>query len=95
MEQPRVLLWTNMNVNGTWPARKSCDVMVIFKVRKQAQIRNRYNQASHLTQDTRSESDKNTKKHHIQESQEVSPFPAVDHKAAMNRQDSVTDTMHK
>ena len=28
----------------------------------------------------------NTKKHHIQESQEVSPFPAGDHKAAMNRQ---------
>ena len=28
-------------------------------------------------------------------SQEVSPFPAGDHKAAMNRQDSMTDTKHK
>ena len=28
------------------------------------------------------ESDKNTRKHHIQESQEVSPFAAGDHKAA-------------
>ena len=33
----------------------------------------------------------NTSKHYIQESQEVSPFPAGDHKAAMNRQDSMTD----
>ena len=29
---------------------------------------------------------------HTQESQEVSPFPAGDHKAAINRQDSMTDT---
>ena len=28
----------------------------------------------------------NTRKYRIQESQEVSPFPAGDHKAAMNRQ---------
>ena len=41
------------------------------------------------------ESDKNTRKHHIQESQEVSHFPAGDHKAAMNRQGSMTDTKHK
>ena len=32
------------------------------------------------------ESDKNTSKHHTQERQEVSPFPAFDHKAARNRQ---------
>ena len=30
------------------------------------------------------------RKHHIQESQEVSPFPEGDHKAATNRQDSLT-----
>ena len=48
---------------------------------------NRYNQVPHLTQDTIWENDKNTRKHHIQESQVVSPFPAVDHKAARNRQD--------
>ena len=38
---------------------------------------------------------KNARKHHTQESQEVSPFPAGDHKAAMNRQDSMTDMKHK
>ena len=73
-------------------------------VSKKAKIRNRYNQVPHLTQDTTWESDKNTRKHHLQESQEVSPFPAVDHKAAMNRQESMrnmnrqermTNTKHK
>ena len=28
-------------------------------------------------------------------SKEISPFPALDHKAAMNRQDSMTDTKYK
>ena len=41
------------------------------------------------------ESDKNTRKRHIQESQEVSLFPAGNHKAAMNRHYSMTDTKHK
>ena len=36
-----------------------------------------------------------TRKHHIQEGQEVSPFPAGDHKTARNRQDSMTKTKHK
>ena len=36
---------------------------------KEAKIRNRYNQIPHLTQDTTWESDKNTIKHNIQESQ--------------------------
>ena len=57
-------------------------IACIQKVRKKTKIRNRYNQVPHLTQDTVRESDKNTRKHHIQESQEVSPFPAGDHKAA-------------
>ena len=35
------------------------------------------------------ECDKNTRKHHLQESQEASPCPAGDHKATMNRQDSM------
>ena len=65
------------------------------KVRKKAKIGNRNNQVPHLSQDTTSESDKNTRKHHKQESQEVSPFPAGDHKAAMNSQDSVTDTTNE
>ena len=37
----------------------------------------------------------NTRKHHIQENQGVSPFLAGDHKAAMDRHDSMKDTKHK
>ena len=62
----------------------------MFKVRKKATIRNRYNQVPHLTQDTIWEGDKIRRKHHIQESKEVSPFQAVDHKDVRNRQDSMT-----
>ena len=39
-------------------------------------------------QDTTWESNENTIKHHTQESQEVSPFPAGDHKATANRQET-------
>ena len=49
----------------------------------------------HLTQDTIRESDKNTRKHHITVSQEVSPFPAGDDKSARNRPDSMTKTNRK
>ena len=59
---------------------------------KEAKIRNRFNQIPHLTQDTTWESDKNTMKHNIRESQEASPFSAGDHKAAMYRQESMTNT---
>ena len=41
------------------------------------------------------ENDKNNRKHHTQESQEVSPFPASDLKAAMNRQESMTNMNYK
>ena len=58
-------------------------------------IRNRHNQVPHLAQDTTWESDKQTRKHHTQESQEVSPFPAGDHKATMNRQESMTNKKQK
>ena len=50
-----------------------------MKVRKKAKIRNQYNQVPHLTQDMVWENDKYTRKHHIQESQAVSPFPVGDH----------------
>ena len=52
-----------------------------MKVRKRAKIRNRYNQAPHLTQDT---SGKVTTSHLdiTNEIQEISPFPAGDHKAS-------------
>ena len=41
----------------------------IFKLSKGAKIRNRYNLVPHLTQDIVWESDKNTRRYHIQESQ--------------------------
>ena len=51
-------------------------------VRKRAKIRNRYNQAPHLTQDTNGKV--TTSQLDItNESQEVSLFPAGDHKAAL------------
>ena len=46
-------------------------ILLEKKVRKKANIRNRYNQVPHLTQDIIRESDKNTRKHYTQESQEV------------------------
>ena len=55
-----------------------------MKVSNGAKIRNRYNQVPHLTQDTNGESDKLTEDT-TNESQEVSPFPAGDHKAHINR----------
>ena len=64
------------------------------KVRKKAKSRKRYNQVPHLTQDTTWESNKNTIKI-TNKSQNVSPFPAGDHKAAMNRRESMRNTRHK
>ena len=62
-----------------------------MKVKKKAKIRKRYNQVPHLTQDTTCESNKNTI-NITNTSQEVSPFPAGDHKAAMNRRESLRKT---
>ena len=56
----------------------------VKKVRKRAKIRNRYNQAPHLTKDTNGKV--TTSQLDItNESQEVSPFSAGDHKASTNR----------
>ena len=63
------------------------------KVKKMAKIRNRYNKVPHLTHDTTWESDKNTI-NITNKSQEVSPFPAGHHKAAMNRRESMTNKRH-
>ena len=55
-----------------------------IKVSKGAKIKNRYNQVPHLIQDTNwkvTNSQFNT----TNETQEVSPFPADDHKAHINR----------
>ena len=54
------------------------------KVRKRAKIRNRYNQAPHLTQDTHGKVT-NSRLDITNESQEVSPCPAGDHKVSINR----------
>ena len=56
----------------------------IIKVSKVAKIRKRYNQVPHLTQDTNGKV-KNSQLDTTNESQEVSPFPAGDHKAHINR----------
>ena len=56
----------------------------IVKVSKGAKIRNRYNQVPHLTQDTNGKV-ANSQLDTTNESQEVSPFPAGDHKAHINR----------
>ena len=55
-----------------------------FRVSKGAKIRNRYNQVPHLTQDTNGKVT-NLQLDTTNESQEVSPFPAGDHKAQINR----------
>ena len=61
------------------------------KIGKTARIRNRYNQVPHLSQATKWESSK-IKINTTNKSQEVSPFPSGDHKAAMNRRENMTNT---
>ena len=56
----------------------------IFEVSKGAKIRNRYNQIPRLTQDTVGKV-ANSQLDTTNESQEVSAFPAGDHKANINR----------
>ena len=60
----------------------------VIKVRKMAKIRKRYNQVSNLTQYTTWESN-NATINITNKDQEVSPFPAGDHKAAMNRRENI------
>ena len=57
---------------------------LLSKVSKGAKNRNRYNQVPHLTQDTNGKVT-NSQLEHTNESQEVSLFPAGDHKAQINR----------
>ena len=54
------------------------------KVKKRANIRNRYNQAPHLTQDNNGKVI-SSQLDITNESQEVGPFPAGDHKASADR----------
>ena len=55
-----------------------------YKVIKGAKVRNRYNQVPHLTQDTNGKVT-NSQLDTTNESQEVSPFPACDHKKDIKR----------
>ena len=64
-----------------------------IKVSKGAKMRNRYNQVPHLTQDTNGKVT-NSPLDTTNESQEVSPFPAGDHKAHINRR-SQRHSKHK
>ena len=59
-----------------------------------AKTRKQYNQVTHLSQDTIWESNKNTT-NLTNKSQEVSPFPAGDHKAAITRHESMRNIRHK
>ena len=63
------------------------------KVSKGAKIRNQYNQVRHLTQDTNGKVT-NLQLDTTNESQEVSPFPAGDNKAHINRR-SQRHSKHK
>ena len=65
--------------NDVQSGEKRIPIMMV-KVSKVAKIRNRYNQVPHLTQDTNGKVT-NSQLDTTKESQEVSPFPAGDHKA--------------
>ena len=67
-----------------WKSHVTAQNFVSVKVRKGEKIRNRYNQVPHLTQDTNGKVT-NSQLDTTNESQEVSPFPAGDHKAHINR----------
>ena len=66
----------------------------LLKVRKMAKTRKRYNQVTYPTQDTTWESYQNAI-NITNKSQEVSPFQAGFHKAAMNRRESMRNTRHE
>ena len=58
--------------------------ILVEKVSKGAKIKNLYNQVPHLTLDTNGKVT-NSQSDTTNENQEVSPFPAGDHKAHINR----------
>ena len=77
-----------------YPNPTTFALVIWVKVRKTARTRNRYNQVPHLSQDTKWKSNKITI-NITNKSQEVSPFSSGDHKAAINRRESMTNTRHK
>ena len=68
------------NTQGDWPFSSGKEI----KVSKGAKIMNRYNHVPHLTQNTNGKVT-NSQLDTTNESQAVSPFPAGDHKAHVNR----------
>ena len=58
---------------------------VLKKVSKGAKIRNRYNQVPHLTQDTNGKVTNSQQTPQTRAKRSISPFPAGDHKAHINR----------
>ena len=86
LSQAAAIPATNSNTRN----QESCshtdfdDVIFLNKVSKGAKIRNRYNQVPHLTKDNNGKVT-NSQLDTTNESQEVSPFPAGEHKAHKNR----------
>ena len=68
-------------------------ILIVMKVSKGAKIRNRYNQVPHRTKDTNGKVI-NSQLDTTNESQEISPFPAGDHRAHINRRAQI-DSKHK
>ena len=61
-----------------------CGSNDVKKSKKEGKDQERYNQVPHMTQDTKGKVT-NSQIDITNESQEVSPFPAGDHKASINR----------
>ena len=74
-------------------SKQNFNCLVLFKVSKGAKVRNRYDQVPNLTQDTNGKVI-NSQLDTTNESQEVSPFPAGDHKAHINRR-AQSQSKHK
>ena len=75
---------TLVKIPHCWKSSATAHYSNYIKVKTRAKIRTQFNQAPHLTQDTNG---KVTSSQLVitNESQEVSPFPAGDHKASINR----------
>ena len=79
-------VWTQIRIDRIKPFK----TLIVFpkelldRVSKGAKIRNRYNLVPHLTQDTDGKVT-NLRLYTTNESQEVGPFQASDHKAHINR----------
>ena len=79
-----VFMSTNEGLAVNSDCSHHLDTIHYTNVRKRAKIRNQYNQAPHLTQDTNGKV--TTSQLDItNEGQEVSPLPADDYKAPINR----------